>query len=239
MATNLAGGFCIAQAKLCYLRVGSLTTTCAPAVGANAGVVTDGIVTLTRSAEIEEGQEYQFKNGCGQIKAQSNDVDRLKWYNLTGEIFTMDYELMQIMFGGSLITADVGEDYAGKTIGYCRPSGSALATNGVSVELWVETVIGTGGGCSTDATAPQYVRHVFPRVTFIEGDRTFENDGARFTFDGKAYENPAWGNGPWNDYPGVYPACTDSAHFEFIEQEVPANVLDATCGYITVPADAS
>jgi hypothetical protein len=73
----------------------------------------------------------------------------------------------------------------------------------------------------------------------VEGDRTFEDGTGTISFTGRAYENPAWGNGPWNDFPGVYPACTDSAHFEFIEQELPANVVSGGCGYVTVPADAS
>jgi len=73
----------------------------------------------------------------------------------------------------------------------------------------------------------------------VEGDRTFEDGTGTISFTGKAYENPAWGNGPWNDFPGIYPAPLQSAHFEFIEQELPANVVDGGCGYVTVPADAS
>lgn len=238
MASNLAGGYCISQAKVCRLRVATLSSACAPVAGANTGAVTAGILTMTRAAEISEGTEYEFKNGCGEIIAQAKDADRIKWFNLTGELQVMDYELLQIMFGGSLITADVGEDYAGKTIGYCRPAGSDTPS-AVSLEVWTSTVIGTSGGCSSDANAPQYVRHVFPRVVFVEGDRTFEDGTGTISFTGRAYENPAWGNGPWNDFPGIYPACTNSAHFEFIEQELPANVVDGGCGYVTVPADAS
>lgn len=238
MATNLAGNYCIAQAKVCYLRVGRLSALCAPVAGANNGAVSVGLVTMTRSAEIEEGQEYQFKNGCGTIVAQKNDADRRKWYNLTGEIFTFDYELMELLFGGSLLVADAGEDYAGDVIGYARPLVSDAPPNGVSLEMWSEVVIGTGGGCSADAAAPTYVRHVFPRVVATEGDMTFENDGRRFTFTAKAYENPSWGNGHWNDYPGTWPTPS-SGHFEFIEQGLPAMVTAASCGYVDTPVDAS
>ena len=239
MASNLAGGYCIAQAKVCYLRVGRLSSLCAPMTGANNGAVSVGLVTLTRSSEIEEGQEYQFKNGCGTIVAQKNDADRRKWYNLTGEIFTFDYEFMELLFGGSLLIADSGEDYAGKVIGYARPLTSAAPPNGVSFEMWSEVVMGTGGGCSVDAAAPTYVRHVFPRVVAVEGDMTFENDGRRFTFNAKAYENPAFGNGHWNDIPLTYPMPT-SAHYEFIEQELPAMLDDQGCGYAAnISGDAS
>ncbi len=238
MASNLAGGYCISQAKVCRLRVATLSAACAPVPGADQAAVTAGILTMTRAAEISEGTEYEFKNGCGEIIAQAKDADRIKWFNLTGELQVMDYELLKVMFGGSLILADVGEDYAGKVIGYCRPSGSATPPS-VSLEIWTQTVIGTAGGCSSDANAPQYVRHVFPRAVFVEGDRTFEDGTGTISFTARAYENPAWGNGPWNDFPGVYPACTDTAHLEFIEKQLPANVVNGGCGYVTVPADVS
>lgn len=238
MASNLAGGYCISQAKVCRLRVARLSAACAPVAGADSGAVTAGILTMTRAAEISEGTEYEFKNGCGEIIAQAKDADRIKWFNLTGELQVMDYELLEIMFGGSLITADAGEDFAGNTIGYCRPSGSDTP-DAVSLEIWTSVIIGTSGGCSSDAAAPQYVRHVFPRVVMVEGDRTFEDGTGTIAFTGRAYENPAWGNGPWNDFPGIYPACTNSAHFEFIETDLPANVVSGGCGYVTVPADAS
>lgn len=238
MATNLAGGYCISQAKVCRLRVARLSSACAPVAGADNGAVTAGILTMTRAAEISEGTEYEFKNGCGEIIAQAKDADRIKWFNLTGELQVMDYELLELMFGGSVITADAGEDFAGKTIGYCRPSGSDTP-DAVSLEIWTSVIIGTSGGCSSDANAPQYVRHVFPRVVMVEGDRTFEDGTGTIAFTGRAYENPAWGNGPWNDFPGVYPACTNTAHLEFIESDLPANVVSGGCGYVTVPADAS
>lgn len=238
MATNLAGGYCISQAKVCRLRVARLSSTCAPVPGADNGAVTAGILTMTRAAEISEGTEYEFKNGCGEIIAQAKDADRIKWFNLTGTLQVMDYELFEIMFSGDTLLADVGEDFAGKVVGYARPSGSTTP-DACSLEIWTTTVIGTGGGCASDAAAPVYVRHVFPRVVFVEGDRTFEDAPGTVTFTGRAYENPAWGNGPWNDTPLTWPAPSQTAHFEFIEHALPANVVSGGCGYITVPADVS
>lgn len=239
MTTNLPGGRCLFEKNVCVLRAVRLNADCTPAVGANNAAVTTGIVTMTRSAEIEEGQEFNFKNGCGDLIAYAADADKIKRFNLTGDLLTMDHELFEIIFGGNLLVADVGEDFAGQNIGYARPIGT-VSGNGVSLEVWVQAVFGIGGGCSTDASAPGWVRHVFPRVTFVEGDRVFENDIAKVSFTGKAFANPAWGNGGFNDSPLVYNSgYTGSAHFEFQETSLPTSVSNAGCGYITVPADAS
>lgn len=238
MATNLPGGRCLYTKNVCALRVAKLSATCSPAAGANNGAVSTGLLTMTRSSEVEEGTEFAFKNGCGTTVAYAKDPDNVKRFNLSGELLVMDAELFEIMFGGSLLVADVGEDFAGTNFGYASPLG-AVSGNGVSLEIWTQTVFGIGGGCTTDATAPSYVRHVFPRVLFTEGDQVFENDQLHKTFTGQAFANPAWGNGPWNDYPGVYPAPISSAHFWFQETSLPGTVSGAGCGYITVPADAS
>lgn len=238
MTTNLPGDRCLFEKNVCYLRATRLGSNCAPLVGPDNAVVTTGILTMTRSAEIEDGQEFDFKNGCGATIAYANDPDNLKRFNLTGTLYTMDHEMLELLFGGELIVGAVGSDYAGKNIGYARPIGKQVS-NGVSLEVWVEAVFGVAGGCSSDATAPAYVRHVFPRVTLVEGDRVFENEKGSVTFNGKAFANPAWGNGGFNDYTGVYPAPLNSGHFEFQELDLPTSVSDAGCGYITVPADAS
>jgi len=239
MATNLVGGLCLFEKNVCVIRVARLNSDCSPSVGVNNAAVTTGIVTMTRSAEIEEGQEFNFKNGCGDLVAYAADADKIKRFNLTGDLLTMDYEFFEIMFGGSVLVSDVGEEYAGKNFGYARPIGT-VSGNGVSLEVWTQAVFGVGGGCTTVSGAPGWVRHVFPRVTFVEGDRVFENDIAKVSFTGKAFANPAWGNGAFNDYPGVYNSgYTNSAHFEFEESTLPTSVSTAGCGYITVPADVS
>ena len=238
MATNLPGGRCLFEKNVCFLRAARLDSTCSPLAGVNNGVVTSGIITMTRSPEITEGTEFDFVNGCGTQLAYAKDPDRIKRFNLTGELTVMDAELFEILFAGDLIVADVGEDFAGQNIGYASPIGE-VGTEGTSLEVWTQAVFGVGGGCSSDASAPAYVRHVFPRATLVEGDRTFENANATVSFTGQAFANPAWGNGPWNDYPGTYPAPLNSAHFWFQETDLPASVSGAGCGYITVPADVS
>lgn len=238
MTTNLPGGRCLFEKNVCYLRAVRLGSNCSPLVGPNNAAVTTGILTMTRSAEIEDGTEFDFKNGCGSTIAYAQDPDNLKRFNLTGTLYTMDHELFEVLFGGELIVADTGESFQGQNIGYARPLGRQTGS-GVSLEVWTEAVFGIGGGCSTDTSAPSYVRHVFPRVLLTEGDRVFENEKGSVTFNGKAFANPAWGNGGFNDYPGVYPGPTESGHFEFQEVALPASVSGAGCGYITVPADAS
>jgi len=238
MATNLAGDFCIQQYGVCHLRVSRLGSNCAPLTGANNGAVSASILTLTASPEIEEGQAYEFKNGCGVLIANALDCDRIKRWNLTGELLTFDYELLEIMFGGELITGAVASSFAGEVIGWASPGSTADCSNGAALEVWTKISVGPGS-CTPAANPPLFTRHIFPKVVFTPGDKTFENDIARVAFTGKAVENPAWGNGAFNDYPGVYPGPLESGYFQFVEAAMPSGVTTAGCGYVTVPADAS
>lgn len=238
MATNLAGGFCIQQYGVCHIRVGRLAANCAPSTGANNAAVSASILTLTASPEIQEGQAYEFRNGCGVLVANAIDCDRILRWNLTGELLTFDAELLEIMFGGELILGAVGSDFAGQVIGFANPGSTADCSNGASLEVWTKNTVGPGS-CTPVANPPLFTRHVFPKVVFTPGDKTFENDIARVAFTGKAVENPAWGNGHFNDYPGVYPSPLESGYFWTVEAELPAGIEDAECGYVTVPADAS
>jgi hypothetical protein len=238
MTTNLPGGRCLFEKNVCAVRVTRLDAQCAPLAGVNNAVVTSGLLTMTRSSETEDGQEFDFKNGCGQTLAYAKDADKVKRFNLTGELVAMDAELFEILFGGVLIVGSATSFAPGANIGYGSPLG-LVSGNGVSLEVWSQAVFGIGGGCSSDATAPAYVRHVFPRVVMTEGDQVFENDQKHKTFNGQAFANPAWGNGGFNDYQGVYPGPVSSAHFWNQEAALPASVTSAGCGYITVPADAS
>ena len=85
---------CIGQRNVCILRAAKLDDDCSPLGGADSGVVTVGIVTMTASAEIEEGTIAEPKTGCGDIAFTVADPDILKRYNVTGEILFHDVEMM-------------------------------------------------------------------------------------------------------------------------------------------------
>ena len=66
----------------------------------------------------------------------------------------------------------------------------------VAFEFWTEHVVGSG----LDATYP-YFHHVYPAVTWVMGDNTFESGPASPTLNGTSETNNNWGDGPYGDGP--------------------------------------
>jgi hypothetical protein len=238
MASNLAGATCIGQHSVCILRAAKLDADCSPRGGADSGIITTGIVTMTASPDIEEGTQFEPKTGCGDIGWTYEEADRIKRFNLSGEILFHDWELMEVLFGGALILGGAGSDYPGKVIGWAAPSFTDAPTSGVYLEVITKNVGQGVGDCSSATTAfPTYQAHAFGKVRLAPGDRTFENDVASVTFTGKATSNPNLFDGPWNDYPGVgYMPNKPYMTWGYSTDEYNAIAALASCGYKTLPA---
>lgn len=233
MATNLAGNVSIGQLNACVVRVARLGPDCHPTGGINSGVVTAGLATLTADPEIEEGTVFEPKNACGSIAYSYRQEDRIKRYNLSGEFLFFDYEMMEILFGGTLILGAAGGPYAGKVIGMADRPFSAAARNGVYLEVITQAITADGGDCAQGTGgAPAYVGHIFGKAKLTPGSRTFENDVARVTFTGSSDANPWLTNGPWNDYPGAG-YIPSAGHVEVGYSTVQYNAILAqiTAGY--------
>ena len=124
MATNLAGGVCIGQLNACVVRAARLDSDCTPTGGADGGIITAGLATLTADPEIEEGTVFEPKNGCGDIMYTVTQADKIKRFNLTGEFLFFDYEMMALLFGGSTILGRAAGAYTGQVIGHAGDTGS-------------------------------------------------------------------------------------------------------------------
>lgn len=209
---------CRPQIQACAMRVARLYSTGVPAVGSQNHYVTDALVSLKWSTEIEDGEEIQVKNACGSLIVNSKDCDRLKWVNIELSLATPDPELSEILVGGTRLV-DAG------AIGYAFPAlNLATCPNGVSIELWAKRVTAGGG---LDATNP-YAWWAIPRVYLNWNDATFENGAFQPTIQGFAVENENWSNGPLNDWPV---ASTR------VMQWIPDNGIPTpSCGYRTTPA---
>ncbi len=135
MASNLAGGLCIGELNAAVIRAARLDADCSPTGGANSGLVTAGLVTLTADPDIEEGTVFEPKNGDGDIMFTYEEDDKIKRYNHSGEFGFADFEMMELLFGGSTILGKPGGDFAGKVIGYADRPYTAAPRNGVYFEV--------------------------------------------------------------------------------------------------------
>lgn len=235
--TNLAGGVNIGELNACVLRVARLNANCHPTGGANGGIVTAGLVTLTADPDVEEGQKFEPKNGCGTIKFVYDQQDVIKRWNLSGELLFSDHEFAELAFGGGTILGAAGGDFAGTVIGHYDPLYSAAERNGIYLEVITTAVEEDAGSCvASDGSVPVAIGHVFGKAKLRRGSMTFANDVYKVTFVGKSSNNPNLFNGPWNDYPGAGYA-PNSGHFSFgyTQTEYDAIVDDIAPGYQTLP----
>jgi hypothetical protein len=238
MASVLPGDICTLERNVCILRLARLDADCSPTGGADSGIITAGIVTMTASPEIEEGTVFEPKNGCGRIFATVADPDILKRYNLTGEILTHDVEMEELFFGGGVIKGRAAGSYSGENIGWFSPGPSSPRSNGVYLEIITER-FGEGVGDCAGSTAdfPPYAGHIFGKVLATPGDRVFENDVANIQFSGKGFTNPNLFDGPWNDFPGLgYTPNSPYVKVGYSLVEYQAILALAGCGYVTLPA---
>jgi hypothetical protein len=236
MASNLPGEQCVANYDVCLLRAGRLASTCGPLYQQNAGLVTDSIVSMTATPEIEEGTPVEQKNGCGDLVFSVNKPDILKSWTLAGVLAFADVEAMELLFGGSLILGATGGPFSTKAIGYAAPGKSAAQSNGVALEVVTKAGSGAGGACQVSGAGsdyPAFTGHIFPKALLTLGERNFQEGIITVAFTGKAEGNPNYGEGPFGDWSdtadGDFPE--DSGYVQIGYDELPTTGLTVKCGY--------
>jgi hypothetical protein len=238
MPSNLPAAVNVGQFRACVVRVARLDSDCSPLGGNSSGWVTTGLVTMTATPDIEEGTVFEPKTACGRIGYTYAGEDILKRWNLTGEFIFFDPEGSEIMFGGQTILGAASGDYSGDVIGWASPGPDAPTNNGVYLEVITQGSAEGAGDCvSSSGGFPTYFGHIFGKVKMTPGERTFEDDVARLTFTGKATQNPALYNGPWNDYPGAgYIPNSPYLYVGYSADEFELILADAAPGYADLPA---
>lgn len=217
----MAGQECVADILACRMRITRLDAAGATPAGATNSIVTEQLVELTATDEVEAGIEVSQPTACGVMAwPPYKGPDTVKWMNIELTMSIPDHEAIEMMTGAGLITD------AGNTIGHARPAlGVAPAGSGVSIELWsVRLVNGV-----QDSVKP-WIWSVLPRVVRLrQGPRRWFAGARVPTFTGVAQENTGWGNGPTNNWPGP----SNRALAELATAIAPPA---ATCGYVAVPA---
>jgi hypothetical protein len=234
-----AGNGLYGSIKAAVVRVARLDAACSPVSGATNGAASKAVITLQAAAEQETGDEFNQKNGLGDLLISVKDNDKLKRMNLTLDLATRDFELIEVMTGATLLTS------GGVNIGIARRGTSSTAPDPVSVEIW--TKVATSSGSCASTGSGQWFRNVYPKVVWTLGDSDFGNSIATVKMTGVAEGNPNWGaNGPFNDwYYTAIPSDTPEAWILDSVYDSPADVtgsggvLPASGGgYLAVPSQA-
>ena len=185
------------------LRAQRLGSNCAPLTGANDRIVTAGAITLTATPQLKEGDEFQWVTGGGTQIAEVKRADKIRRWDITGEIATPDLEFKQFMFGGELIVGDTGTTYEADTMGYAYPDLQSADNYGVYLEVIGQLAYEGAGDCVDSGTAPAYRKHIFTRAKLTPGDISMSNDIINMPFTGQCTANPTAALDPFADFTGV------------------------------------
>lgn len=224
---------------VCIARFATLGSDCAPAGGNGSGYITAGIVDMTGTPDITEGNTIAPVNGCNQTMFRKVRQDKVNGYNIQGNLWFHDPEGKFIMFGGGLLYGASGGEFENEVIGHYMPNYDAPDSYGVYVEFITERVAEGAGDCITSGGGrPTYEGHVFGKVLLTPGEINLQNDAIQLPFTGKASGNPALADGPWNDSPveGYLPNSPyftigyTTAEYEAILASVGAGVADLPAG---------
>lgn len=225
---------CYAPFKLCVIRAARLGADCAVVPGATGGFASSGLMSMSITTEKESGQEYQLKNGCGDIAHYLRDRDRVKNLNISLEMTGYDFEALELLTDGTLI---MDTEVSPKVVGISDPGINATGGYGAYLEIWEKTIDGSSD-CEVGAGSGfGWFRTVLPRVFLSRDDSEYGNDIHSVKLSGYGFANPAITDvGPFNDYPIDGPLDPDSPRHIFGDVDGPPST---SCGYVTVPAQAS
>lgn len=165
-----------------------------PVYGPCNSVVTDGLVTIKLTPEVEEGEAKSTTNFAGRSCVNRPGKDTVKWWvveinwcNINFAAFSMINPTYRLRYND-----------AGDVIGY-YVSNTVDDSKGYAVEVWAQ-VEGASDACSGDEGAGAWV---YIPVPWIAGGTPGPieiggEDSVTFTTSGKTRSGSRWGRGPYN-----------------------------------------
>jgi len=190
MAVNCGVSF-----GVCAVRLTLLNADGSVASPPDNSYVTDKAISISVTPNIETGNTFSVRNGCGCSISRRKFADTFNWFEFAFNMAALEPEMLAMLLGAeTILNAFGGAD----VVGAAFPSALACdeAEPAVALEFWTEHVVGSG----RDATYP-YIHWAFPQTTWQLGDNTFEEGPAQPTVNGFSQTNQQWGEGPYGDGP--------------------------------------
>lgn len=153
-------------------------------------IITDGFVSVARTGEYEDPDEFIVKNANGDICLNYRSNPQLKWVNLEMNFCRVDPELFNVVTGSPLVMDDAVSPAA---VGF-RTREGVVATVNFSLEIWTNLA---GTACAGGSV--EYGYYLVPWIVQgTLGDLTFENGPISFTVSARSKSGSPWGTGPFN-----------------------------------------
>lgn len=190
MATN-----CVKVLRGRVARLTRLDNCGRPMLGTCSTVVTNGVVEIKITPEIEAGDEIKVKTFDGQLCISDKACDQVKWWNTELTMCGVDPDLLSIVNPSFAPVKDSGNN----TIGFMDNTHLACDV-GFALEVWMQAQ-GTVNPCtqppSTGITG-QWWYYCLPWVIGgAPGDIDLKNDSVNFVYKGRTKVSSAWGVGPY------------------------------------------
>lgn len=186
---------CGSSINACGMRVTELDSEGNVVGTPNNYWVTNKLIEIQVTPEVEAGTDVTMKSGCDCIIATYRGDDLLKRFNFQINLGALEFGLLEMMVGGAAILA------VSDVIGIQWPTGvncDADPPPRVALEVWSYN----WDEDALDATYP-YFHWVWPMTRWQIGEATLSNgDFFRPVLTGFSVGNPNWGYGPYNDDPG-------------------------------------
>lgn len=216
MAVNCGVSF-----GLCAVRVTRVSAAGNVIAGQNA-YVTDKPLSITLTPNIETGNTFSVRNGCGCSIARFKSADTFNWFEFTFVQAALEPAMQAFLLGAETIVD--GAD----TVGLAFPSSLECDEDepAVALEFWTQHIVGSG----QDGQFPWF-HWVFPKTVWALSDNTFEEDIAQPSLSGFSRTNQQWGDGPYGDGPPDGQDIREGGYWK-TDQDPPA----ALCAPVSVTA---
>src|SRR5262245_65341442 len=161
-------------------------------IAGNNSYVTDKPLSVAVNPNIEAGNTFSVRNGCGCSIARFKANDTFNWFEFVFTQAALEPEMMTFLLGSDTIVD--GSEVVGLTF-----DGSMACVedqHSVALEFWTQHIVGSG----QDGAFPWF-HWVFPKTIWALGDNTFEEAIAQPVVNGFSRTNQLWGRGPYGDGP--------------------------------------
>lgn len=174
------------------LRVTELDFIGRPVYGADSVIVTDGMATVSMTANIEEGEAISSTNANGDICWSVPSEPKLLNFGVEATFCDVDFALFEKLTGHPVVLNDDGT-----IVGITEGTTVILSDVNFALELW------TGANPSGSARVGAQGEWGYILLPFVRGgtvsDISVENGAITFGVTGMVTKDGAnWGKGPYN-----------------------------------------
>lgn len=193
---------CFSPVRGRAMRVTKLDGCGRPVYGDSSVGVTDGFVTISFTANTDEGEEISVTKANGQICVRETPCPTFLGYSTEIEFCNVDPALFAILTGQDTVT----DSFDGTDAGFRINSDVSACDSGFALEVWTGTpgvtcAPETDSGANPDASPGGYLLLPYMQGG-VFGDFEITNGAISFTVTGAATKTGSgWGLGPYDVVP--------------------------------------